>query len=120
MEKQPTLVQEVVNYFFEIKGWANQEKSFYSKNKILYGRYTKPARELLVLCDNDLTKIKKYIKLLSEWAEKNKLSWSLETVIKRWNDFKDVEEKLEPYSTTLDYFHEQNEEFNKRYGKYLS
>ena len=119
MEKQPTQVQEVVNYFFEIKGWANKEKSFYSKNKILYGRYTKPARELLILTDNDLTQIKKRIKMLAEWCEKNHLSWSLETVIKRWNDFKDVEDKLEPYSTTLDYFEEQNKLFNKRYGEFL-
>jgi hypothetical protein len=46
-----TPAQEVVNYYFELKGWANKGKEFYGKHNIVYGRFTKPAKELLDLCD---------------------------------------------------------------------
>lgn len=116
MEKQPTLVQEVINYFFVAKGWDNKEKSFYIKNRILYGRYTKPAKELLILADNDLTRIKKSIKIINIWATQHKLDWGLETVIKRWQDIKNL--VVEKYSESQEYYEEQNKKFNeKQYTK---
>ena len=62
-----------MNYFFEIKGWANKEKEFYKKNKIIYSRFTKPAKELLYLCDNNLEEAKECIKKVENCGLKKDL-----------------------------------------------
>lgn len=76
----------LINYFFELKGWANKEKDFYGKNKIIYGRYTKPSKDLLGLCDNNLEEAKLCIKKIADWAISRDLDWSIETVFKKWYD----------------------------------
>ena len=78
--------QDIVNYFFELKGWDNKSKEFYAKNKIIYGRYTKPAKELLFLCDNNLNEARECLDKLSKWAISHDLDWSIETVFKKWYD----------------------------------
>ena len=91
-EKDKPLTNQIVNYFFELKGWADKEKGFYKKNKIIYSRFTKPAKELLELCDNDLLEAKDCLKKLSDWAISRDLDWSIETVFKKWYDL----DKLQP------------------------
>jgi hypothetical protein len=49
-EKKETDVQEVVNHFFYTKGYTlDQIKKDSKKRKIIYSRFTRPAKELIEL-----------------------------------------------------------------------
>jgi len=85
-EPQVAKPQDVVNYFFQLKGWDNKGKDFYKKNKIIYARFTKPAKELLELCDKDLKEAKNCLDKIYKWASSRDLDWSIETVFKKWYD----------------------------------
>jgi DNA-binding Lrp family transcriptional regulator len=74
----------LVDYFFELKGWANKDKDFYKQNKIIYGHYAKSAKDLLTLCNQDLEVAKSRLKGMAKWAKANNLEWALETCIKRF------------------------------------
>jgi len=90
--------QDVVNYFFELKGWANKEKNFYKKQKIVYARFLRPAKELLYLCDGVLKDAQDCLDKVSKWATSRELDWSIETVFKKWYDLNDLKEKeKKPY-----------------------
>jgi len=96
---------QLVNYFFELKGWANKDKDFYRKKKIIYARFTRPAKELVYLCDNDLEEAKFCLKKVAEWADSRELDWSIETVFKKWYDI----DKLKPKEKKP--YHEGNRAF---------
>ncbi len=82
----PSGVQELVNYFFELKGWGNKDKSFYEKNRIIYSRFVRPAKELLVLCEQNIPEAKECIRKVGDWAKSRDLDWGIETVFKKWYD----------------------------------
>lgn len=79
-------VSQLVDYYFELRGWANLPKDEYKKRKIIYGRFTRPAKQLLILCDHDLDKAKYLLDCVKRWAENKRLDWSIETVFKRWGE----------------------------------
>ena len=85
-----TNIQSIVNHFFELKGWDNEDKSFYETNNITYRRFVKPAKELLVLCDNDLERAKECLDKVSKWANDNGLEYSLGTAIKKWLEMSNI------------------------------
>ena len=90
-------IQEIVNYFFELKGWGNKNKDFYKKNKIIYARYTKPAKELLEIAEN-IGKAKWALDRIKNWADAQEIEWGIETVFKRWFDLEDLpQEKKKKY-----------------------
>ncbi len=109
MLKNPSKVQQTINYYFELKGWANKEKDYCLKRKILYGRFTRPAKELLSLCDNDVEIAKQRLKKIKQWAESKGLNWGIETVIKRWF-IKDE------YDSVISAFELKVAQNKKRYG----
>lgn len=78
--------KELVNYYYELKGWGNKDKSFYKENEIVYGRAAKPAKQLLELCEGNLEEAKLCLSKVKEWAESRGLDWSIETIFKRWYD----------------------------------
>jgi hypothetical protein len=92
-KKEPTNVQEIVNYFFELKGWNDKPKEFYQKNKILYGRFVKPSSQILELCDQNVSYAKDRVNRIFLWADSNSLDWSLETVIKKFLDIDKLRER---------------------------
>lgn len=81
-----TPLKEIVNYFFELKGWDNKDKSFYDKKEIVYSRFTKPAKDLLELCEGNIAEAKGCLKKISDWATSRSLDWSIETTFKKWYD----------------------------------
>lgn len=86
-----TDVHLLVDYYFELRGWANLPKDEYKKRDIIYGRFTRPAKQLLILCDYELNKAKYLLDSVKRWAENKRLDWSIETVFKRWGEIeKDV------------------------------
>ncbi len=79
-----TQIQKIVNYYFFTKGLTlDQIKNDAKKKKIIYSRYTRPAKQLLELAGS-LRKAKKAIKIVADWANSRKLDYAIETVFKRW------------------------------------
>jgi hypothetical protein len=84
MEKKETVIQEIVNYYFYTKGLSLDEiKESAKKKKIVYSRYTRPAKELLELAGS-IDKAKRAIKIVASWAKSRNLDYTIETVFKKW------------------------------------
>ena len=77
-------IQKVVNHYFATKGLSiEQIKKDARKKKIVYSRYVRPAKELIELAGS-VTKAKKAITKVAEWASSRGLDYSIETVFKKW------------------------------------
>ncbi|HNP79390.1 MAG TPA: hypothetical protein PKI00_00895 [Candidatus Pacearchaeota archaeon] len=91
-EKKETDIQEVVNHFFSTKGLSlEQIKEDAKKRKIIYSRYTRPAKELIELAGS-VKKAKQAMTIVADWAKSRKLDYSIETVFKKWLEL----DKLKP------------------------
>lgn len=91
-EKKETDIQEVVNHFFSTKGLSLEEiKEDAKKRKIIYSRYTRPAKELIELAGS-VKKAKQAMTIVADWAKSRKLDYSIETVFKKWLEL----DKLKP------------------------
>ncbi len=93
-------IQNIVNHYFETKGLSIEEvKENAKKRKIIYSRYTKPAKDLLYLAGS-VEKAQKAISKVSEWAKSRNLDYAIETVFKKWPEIdklKIKEKKKKPY-----------------------
>ncbi len=82
--QEETAIKQIITFFFESKGLGLQElKENAKKRKIIYSRFTKPAKQLLELAGN-IENAKKAIKTVAEWANSRKLDYAIETVFKKW------------------------------------
>jgi len=83
--KEETAVRQIVTFYFQTKGLSLQEiKRDAKKKKIIYSRYTKPAKQLLELADGSVEKAKKAIRTVADWANSRNLDYAIETVFKKW------------------------------------
>lgn len=83
-EKKETEIQEVVNHYFFSKGLSLEEvKEDSKKRKIIYSRFTRPAKELIELAGST-KKAKQAISIVAEWANSRNLDYTIETVFKKW------------------------------------
>jgi hypothetical protein len=77
-------IQRIVNHYFYTKGLTLKEiKESAKKKKIIYSRYVKPAKQLLVL-SGSLKKAIAAIDKVAEWAKSRNLDYTIETVFKKW------------------------------------
>ena len=84
MKEKESVIQEIVNHFFHTKGLTLEEiKENARKRKIIYSRFTRPAKQLLELAGNK-EKAKKAIDTVANWAKSRDLDYSIETVFKKW------------------------------------
>ncbi len=82
--KEETAIQNIIAYFFQSKGITlNELKYSARKKKIIYSRFTKPAKQLLELAGS-IEKAKEAITKVAEWANSRKLDYAIETVFKKW------------------------------------
>jgi len=82
--KKETDIQEIVNHYFYTKGLTlDQIKEDSKKKKIIYSRFTRPAKQLLELAGS-VKKAKEAINVVAEWAQSRNLDYTIETVFKRW------------------------------------
>jgi len=82
--KEETAIRQIVTYYFETKGLnLEQLKRDAKKRKIIYSRFTKPAKQLLVL-SGSVEKAKEAILKVAEWAKSRNLDYAIETVFKKW------------------------------------
>ncbi len=81
---EETAIQNVITHFFMSKGLGLQElKENAKKKKIIYSRFTKPAKQLLELAGS-IEKAKEAIDKVASWANTRKLDYAIETVFKKW------------------------------------
>ena len=79
-----TDIQKIVNHYFYSKGLSLEKiKKDAKKKKIIYSRFTRPAKQLLELAGS-VSKAKASITKVAKWAESRKLDYAIETVFKKW------------------------------------
>jgi|SRR5581483_216715 len=82
--QQETAIQSIITHFFKSKGLSLQElKEHAKKRKIIYSRFTKPAKQLLELAGS-VEQANKAIDTVAAWANSRKLDYTIETVFKKW------------------------------------
>ena len=90
--QEETNIQQIVNHYFYSKGLnLDQIKNDAKKKKIIYSRFTRPAKQLLEL-SGSVKKAKEAIDKVSKWAKSRKLDYVIETVLKKWLEI----DKLKP------------------------
>jgi len=83
-EVEETLIQQIVNHYFYTKGLSLEKiKESAKKKKIIYSRFTRPAKQLLELAGS-VRKAKKAIDRVANWAKSRGLDYAIETVFKKW------------------------------------
>jgi len=81
---EETAIQNIIAHFFMSKGLGLQElKENAKKKKIIYSRFTKPAKQLLELAGS-VEKAKEAIDKVASWANTRKLDYAIETIFKKW------------------------------------
>jgi hypothetical protein len=79
-----TAIRQIITFYFQTKGLSLGEiKKDAKKKKIIYSRYTKPAKQLLELAGST-EKAKEAIKKVADWAQSRDLDYAIETVFKKW------------------------------------
>ncbi|MEK7124444.1 MAG: hypothetical protein AAB877_02045 [Patescibacteria group bacterium] len=82
--QEETAIRQIITHFFQSKGLGLQElKENAKKRKIIYSRFTKPAKQLLELAGS-IEKAKEAIDKVADWANSRKLDYTIETVFKKW------------------------------------
>jgi len=82
--KEETAIRSIVTYYFKTKGLSlNELKQSAKKRKIIYSRFTKPAKQLLELAGS-VEKAEQAINKVADWANSRKLDYAIETVFKKW------------------------------------
>lgn len=83
-ELKETAIQKIVNHFFYSKGLSlGKIKKDAKKKKIIYSRFTRPAKQLLELAGS-VRKAEKAIDKVAQWAKSRNLDYAIETVFKKW------------------------------------
>ncbi len=91
--KRETAIRQLITYYFETKGLSLRElKENAKKRKIIYSRFTKPAKQLLELAGS-VEKAKEAMKKVTEWAKSRKLDYGIETVFKKWLELDQLKPK---------------------------
>ena len=81
---EETKIQQIVNHYFFTKGLTLEKiKRNAKKKKIIYSRFTRPAKQLLELAGS-VKKAQKAIDKVAEWAKSRHLDYAIETVFKKW------------------------------------
>lgn len=92
-EEKESPIQEVVNHYFKSKGLSlEQVKEDAKKKKIIYSRFTRPAKQLIDLAGS-VKDAKKAINKVAKWAKSRKLDYSIETVFKKWLELDQLKPK---------------------------
>lgn len=83
-KQEETAIQQIVNHYFFSKGLSLAKiKKDAKKKKIIYSRFTRPAKQLLELAGS-VKKAQNAIDRVAEWAQSRNLDYAIETVFKKW------------------------------------
>jgi len=82
--KEEQAIRVIITHYFETKGVSlDKLKKDAKKRKIIYSRFTKPAKQLIELTGS-VENAKKAITKVADWAKSRKLDYAIETVFKKW------------------------------------
>ena len=82
--KEQTAIRSIITHYFKTKEVSLKElKKNAKKRKIIYSRFTKPAKQLLELAGS-VEKAKETIDKVAGWAKSRDLDYAIETVFKKW------------------------------------
>jgi len=82
--KEKSAIRQIITHYFKTKGLSLAElKKNAKKRKIVYSRFTKPAKQLLTLAGS-VEKAKSSISKVAQWAKSRNLDYAIETVFKKW------------------------------------
>ncbi len=102
--RRETAIRQVVTHYFQTKNISlEQLKENAKKKKIIYSRYTKPAKQLIELAGS-VSKAKKAIDIVAEWAKSRNLDYGIETVFKKWLEL----DRLKPKEIVKKPFYNNN------------
>jgi hypothetical protein len=102
--KKETDIQKIVNHYFYSKGLSLKEIKYNAKKKkIIYSRFTRPAKQLLELAGS-VKKAESAIDKVAEWAQSRKLDYAIETVFKKWLEL----DRLKPKEIIKKPYYEDN------------
>ncbi len=91
--KEETAIRQIITCFFATKGLSLEQLKYSArKRKIIYSRFTKPAKQLLELAGST-EKAETAINKVAEWAKSRKLDYAIETVFKKWLELDQLKPK---------------------------
>lgn len=90
--KEKTSLQRLVEGYFDLKGYTMNNPQ---QRDILFKRHVRPAKDILTLSKGRTDIALKAIRIVKNWAESHDLSWTLETVTKRWKDIPSLPQRKE-------------------------
>lgn len=91
--KEKTVLRDIVTHYFETKGVSLEDlKRNARKQKIVYARFAKAAKQLLELAGS-AAKAKRALSIVAAWARSNKLDYTIDTVFKRWPELEQLKPK---------------------------
>ena len=99
-----TAIQQVVNHYFYSKGLSIEKiKRDAKKQKIVYSRFVRPAKQLIELAGSP-RKAQAAITKVAEWAQSRSLDYAIETVFKKWLEL----DRLKPKEVVKKPFYKNN------------
>ncbi len=102
--KQETAIRQIITHYFKTKELSlNELKRSAKKRKIIYSRFTRPAKQLLELAGS-IEKAKEAIDKVSLWAKSRDLDYAIETVFKKWLEL----DRLKPKKVVKKRFYQGN------------
>ena len=102
--KEETSIRQIVTHYFKTKDLSLDEiKKNAKKKKIIYSRFTRPAKQLLELAGS-VKKAKEAIDRVAEWAKSRDLDYAIETVFKKWLEL----DRLKPKEVVKKPFFQEN------------
>ena len=103
-KQEETKIQKIVNHYFYSKGLSlDKIKKDAKKKKIVYSRFTRPAKQLLELAGST-RKAKSAITKVAEWAKSRNLDYAIETVFKKWLEL----DRLKPKEVVKKPYYKKN------------
>jgi len=102
--KEKTAIRLIITHYFKTKDISLAElKKSAKKSKIIYSRFTKPAKQLLELAGS-VEKAKEAVSKVAEWAKSRDLDYAIETVFKKWLEL----DRLKPKEIVKKPFYRRN------------
>ncbi len=111
-KKEESPIQQIVNHYFYSKGLnLEQIKDNAQKRRIIYSRFTRPAKDLLELAGS-VKKAEAAIDTVANWAKSRRLDYTIETVFKKWLELDRLQPKeivKKPFYNDLPMFWSERE-----------
>jgi len=82
--RKETAIRQIISHYFQTKDISLEKlKRDAKKRKIIYSRFTRPAKQLLILAGS-VKKAEEAIDKVAGWAKSRNLDYAIETVFKKW------------------------------------